>query len=204
MIVSGPGSDALPGLLLSDADGWRDWLAAHHQEQDGVWLVLHKKGGDVTSLTYAAALDEALCFGWIDGQARSRDAASTFQRFTPRRARSRWSLRNTEHIARLQAQGRMQPAGVAQVEAAKADGRWDAAYRGPATTEPPSDLLAALAQNATARAWFEVLTSRNRYAICQRVADAKTASTRTRRIAQYVEDLAAGKTPYPQRRNPKV
>lgn len=202
MIVAGPGSDALPGLLVPDADGWRDWLAAHHHEEQGVWLVLHKKGGDVTSLTYAAALDEALCFGWIDGQARSRDDVSTFQRFTPRRARSRWSLRNTEHIARLEAQGRMQPAGVAQVEAATADGRWDAAYGGPASTEPPGELLAALVQDPAARAWFDVLTSQNRFAICRRVADAKTASTRARLISGYVQDLAAGKTPYPQRRRP--
>uniref|UniRef100_UPI0035AB6D83 YdeI/OmpD-associated family protein n=1 Tax=Actinotalea sp. C106 TaxID=2908644 RepID=UPI0035AB6D83 len=118
----------LPELLLPDAAAWHAWLREHHTESTGVWLVLHKKGGQVTSLTYAQALDEALCFGWIDGQARSRDAETSAQRMTPRRARSRWSARNVTHVERLEGEGRMQEAGRVQVRAAQADGRWDAAY----------------------------------------------------------------------------
>jgi len=116
----------LPELLLPDAAAWRAWLAENHASSPGVWLVLTKKGGRVTELDYAAALDEALCFGWIDGQVSRRDEGSTRQRFTPRRSRSTWSRRNVEHIARLTAEGRLTPAGRAAVDAAKADGRWQA------------------------------------------------------------------------------
>ena len=116
----------LPELLLPDAAAWRAWLAENHASSPGVWLVLTKKGGRVTELDYAAALDEALCFGWIDGQVGRRDEGSTRQRFTPRRSRSTWSRRNVEHIARLTAEGRLTPAGQAAVDAAKADGRWQA------------------------------------------------------------------------------
>lgn len=192
----------LPELLLPDVVAWRAWLAENHATAPGVWLVLHRKGGTVTTLTYAEALDEALCVGWIDGQTRRRDDGSTWQRWTPRRPRSVWSARNVGHVARLEAEGRMRPSGRAQVEAAKADGRWEAAYAGSAAAPVPPDLAAALAAEPRAQAWFDVLTSANRWAILHRVAEARRADTRARRIARFVEDLAEGSTPYPQKRRP--
>ena len=195
-------ADDLPELLLPDAAAWRAWLTEHHTQPTGVWLVLHKKGGDVTRLTYVEAVEEALCFGWIDGQARRRDAASSFQRMTPRRPRSPWSAVNVARVERLEAEGRMQDAGRAQVATAKADGRWDAAYPGPATAEVPDDLAAALDAVPAARAWFDVLTSGNRFAVLHRVREAKRPETRARRIAAFVADLAEGRTPYPQKRRP--
>ncbi len=122
-VYSNPMKAELPELLVPDASAWREWLGANHSVSPGVWLILHKKGGSVTGLTYAAALDEALCVGWIDGQARRRDEGSSFQRFTPRGPRSIWSVRNIGFIERLTAEGRMMPAGQAAVDAAKADGR---------------------------------------------------------------------------------
>ena len=190
-------------LLLPDAPAWRAWLEENHDTVPAVWLVMAKKGGNVTSLDYAGALDEALCFGWIDGQTRRRDDESSFQRWTPRGPRSRWSVRNIGHIERLTAEGRMTPAGVAAVEAAKADGRWDAAYAGPATAETPPDLVAALAVNPTAQAMFDVLTSQNRYALYHRLTAIKTEATRAKRVEQYVEMLARGETIYPQKRRPE-
>ena len=120
--------DELEELQVADAAAWRDWLAVHHDSSPGVWLVLTKKGGTVTTLRYAEAVEEALCVGWIDGQARRRDQESSFQRMTPRRPRSTWSYSNVQRVERLEREGRMLPAGLAAVEAAKADGRWDAAY----------------------------------------------------------------------------
>ncbi len=130
MDVDGPGTDALGGLLVPDTTAWREWLAEHHATSAGVWLVLTKKGGTTTVLAYEDALLEALCVGWIDGQTRRRDEGTTFQRFTPRRSRSPWSASNVARVERLTDEGRMLPAGVAAVEAAKADGRWDRAYGG--------------------------------------------------------------------------
>lgn len=192
----------LSELLLPDAAAWRDWLAEHHATSPGVWLVLHTKGGAVTTLTYDQALDEALCVGWIDGQRRSRAPGSSWQRMTPRRARSVWSARNVGHVARLEAEGRMLPAGLAQVEAAKADGRWEVAYGGGASTPLPDDLAAALAAEPRAQAWFDALTSTNRWAVVYRVASARRPQTRAARIATLVADLAEGRTPYPQKRRP--
>lgn len=192
----------LPELLLPDAAAWRAWLAEHHADVPGVWLVLTKKGGDVTALTRAAALDEALCFGWIDGQARSRDAATSLQRMTPRTARSRWSQVNVGLVARLEAEGRMAPAGRAAVEAAQADGRWAAAYAPPSTAEVPEDLLAAIAANPDAQAMFDVLTKANRFALIVRLDAVKRAETRERKIRQFVEMLARQETPYPQKARP--
>lgn len=194
--------DDRPVVLLPDAAAWHAWLAEHHATSDGVWLVLHKKGGTVTALTYEDAVQEALCFGWIDGQAQRRDAGSSFQRMTPRRARSPWSFRNVERVARLEQEGRMQDAGRAQVEAAKADGRWDAAYGTRATTEVPADLAAAIAANPDAQAWFDVLTGSNRVAVVFSVTDAKRPETRARRIAEHVAKLARGEPPFPQKRRP--
>lgn len=191
----------LPELTVPDASAWRAWLAANHGEQPGTWLVLAKKGTtEPTDLTYAQALDEALCFGWIDGQGRRRDETTHRQRFTPRRARSLWSARNVGIIARLLAEGRMHPAGLAEVERAKADGRWAAAYAGPASIELPADLAAALAAEPRAQAMYDVLSSQNRYAILYRVAGAKRPDTRARRIEQFVAMLARGETVYPQQR----
>jgi uncharacterized protein YdeI (YjbR/CyaY-like superfamily) len=193
------GVDA-PELVVRDVAAWRAWLAKHHSDPAGVWLVLAKKGTTKpTTLTHELALEEALCHGWIDGQARRRDHETTFQRFTPRRRRSVWSKRNTGIAERLAAEGRMHPAGVAEMERAKADGRWEAAYAGPATIQVPPELEAALAAEPRAKAMFATLNSQNRYAILHRLATAKLAETRTRRISQFVAMLARGETIYPQK-----
>ncbi|HEY9358051.1 MAG TPA: YdeI/OmpD-associated family protein [Arthrobacter sp.] len=192
----------LEELLVPDSAAWRTWLEANHADSPGVWLVLHKKGGGVTELDYEAALLEALCFGWIDGQARKRDAESSFQRMTRRGPKSPWSERNVERIARLEDAGRMTDAGRAAVDSAKADGRWDAAYAGQATAEMPADLAAAIAAVPEAQAMFDVLTRVNRFALIYRTNSAKRVETRERRIAGFVEMLAGGETPYPQKQRP--
>jgi uncharacterized protein YdeI (YjbR/CyaY-like superfamily) len=190
-----------PELTVRDAAAWRAWLGKHHAEPDGVWLVLAKKGTTTpTSLTYDDALEEALCHGGIDGQTRRRDERTYFQRFTPRRRRSPWSKRNVGIAERLLAERRMHASGIAEIERAKADGRWEAAYAGQAGSEVPPDLAAALAAEPRAQAMFDILTSQNRYAILYRIANAKRADTRARRIEQFVEMLARGETVYPQRR----
>ena len=194
-------SSAGSELIVRDAAAWRAWLAEHHVEQDGVWLVLAKKGTlEPTSLRYDEALEEALCHGWIDGQVNRRDETTYKQRFTPRRKRSPWSKRNVGIVERLVEEGRMHHAGFAEIERAKSDGRWDASYAGPATIEVPDDLAKALAANPKAQAMFDVLTKQNRYAVLYRVTTAKRLDTRERRISEYVEMLARGETPYPQRR----
>ncbi len=191
----------LPELIVRDAAAWREWLANHHANPTGVWLVLAKKGTEKpTSLTYDQALEEALCHGWIDGQAGRRDEATYRQRFTPRRRRSAWSKRNTGIAERLIAEDRMHPAGHAEVERAKADGRWEAAYAGPARMEVPADLAEALAAEPKAQAMFEGLNSQNRYAILYRIATAKRAETRARKIEQFVAMLSRGETVHPQKR----
>lgn len=190
-----------PQLIVRDAAAWRTWLAENVDEQAGVWLVLAKKGTmDPTSLSYAAALEEALCHGWIDGQARRRDEGTYVQRFTPRRRRSMWSQRNVGIVERLTAEGRMHPQGLSEVARAKADGRWEVAYAGPATAEIPADLTEALAARPEAQAMFENLTSQNRFAVLHRLGAAKRQETRARRIEQYVDMLARGETFYPQRK----
>lgn len=191
--------DELPELLLLDAAAWRAWLLEHHTDP-GVRLVLAKKGTEEpTRLGYDAALEEAICFGWIDGQVGRRDAATYRQRFTPRRPRSAWSQRNVALAERLTAEGRMHPAGLAVVERARADGRWQAAYAGAASIEVPDDLAAALASEPAAREMFGRLSRQNRYAVLYRVSTAKRPETRARRIVTFVEMLARGETPYPQR-----
>ena len=191
----------LPELIVADAAAWRVWLAEHHEGSAGVSLVLAKKGiTEPTSLTYDQALGEALCYGWIDGQVQSRDETTYRQRFTRRRPRSSWSKRNVGIVERLHAEGRMHPAGVAEVERAKADGRWEAAYAGSASIEVPPDLAAALTAEPRARAMFEILTAQNRYAVLYRIDTAKRAETRSRRIEQFVAMLARGETVYPQKR----
>jgi uncharacterized protein YdeI (YjbR/CyaY-like superfamily) len=188
-------------LTVADAAAWRRWLAEHHAIAAEVWLVLAKRGTiHPTSLSYDQALDEALCHGWIDGQTRRRDDATYLQRFTPRRSRSSWSKRNVEIVGRLEREGRMHSSGVAEVERAKADGRWEAALAGPAGMEVPADLAAALAAQPRARAMFDILTSQNRYAVLYRIASAKRPDTRARRIQDFVAMLARGETVYPQKR----
>ncbi len=188
-------------LTVADGAAWLAWLGEHHEKSKGVWLRLAKKGTvEPTSLTYDEALDDALCHGWIDGQVRRLDERTYRQRFTPRRARSTWSKRNVGHVERLASEGRMQPAGVAAVEQAKADGRWEAAYAGQAAMEVPDDLAAALDAEPAARAMFDTLTSQNRYAILFRIHDAKRADTRAQRIERFVAMLVRGETPHPQKR----
>ena len=189
-----------PTLIVTDANAFRKWLRDNGATSDGMWVVLAKKGiVEPTSLTYAEALDEALCEGWIDGQKRSRDGDTFEQRFTPRRRTSQWSKRNVGIIDRLVAEGRMQPAGLAEVERAKADGRWEAAYSGMATATVPDDLAKALAGNDAAAATFARLNSTNRYAVLYRIETAKRADTRARRVEQLVEMLGRGETIHPQK-----
>jgi uncharacterized protein YdeI (YjbR/CyaY-like superfamily) len=192
----------LEELLVKDAVEWRTWLESNHADSPGVWLVLHKKGGAVTELDYEAALNEALCFGWIDGQGRRRDDGSSFQRMTRRGPKSVWSARNVDRVGRLEADGKMTAAGRAAVDAAKADGRWEAAYSGQATAEVPADLAAAIAAVPAAQVMFDVLTSVNRYALIYRTNSVKQPATRARKIAGFVEMLARGETPYPQKKRP--
>jgi uncharacterized protein YdeI (YjbR/CyaY-like superfamily) len=193
----------LPELTVPDVGVWRDWLAEHHRDSAGVFLTLARKGTtEPTSLTYDQALDEALCQGWIDGQVRRRDQATFAQRWTPRRPRGNWSQRNVGIVERLIAEGRMLPAGLAEVEAARADGRFAAAYAGQATIEVPPDLAAALAADPKAAATFAVLSSQNRYAVLYRLTTVKRPETRARRIEQYVAMLARGETLHPQKRLP--
>jgi uncharacterized protein YdeI (YjbR/CyaY-like superfamily) len=181
----------VPTLTVPDVAAWRAWLDANEGASDGVWLVLAKKGAvDPTSLTYVEALDEALCSGWIDGQKRAGDAVTFLQRFTPRRARSIWSARNVEHVARLVAAGRMRPRGAAEVERARADGRWQRAYAGSASAEVPVDLLAALDAVPGARERFEALNRQARFSVLHPLMTAATPEVRAARLARAVRTLA--------------
>lgn len=174
-----------------NAAAFEKWLAANLGEK-GLWLKIAKKESGIASVTYAEAVEVALCHGWIDGLKRSCDAQFFLQRFTPRRPRSLWSKINIAHVERLTVAGRMQPAGLREVEAAKADGRWQAAYAGAATMEVHAELAAALAKNRKAEAFFETLDKTNRYAVCWRVQTAKKPETRTARIEKLVAMLARG------------
>lgn len=187
------GPDGLPILAFPTPAKARAWLDRHVTDA-GVWVKIAKKGSGHTSVTYAEFLDEALCVGWIDGQKRSYDAEWFLQRFTPRTRRSPWSQTNREHIARLTADGRMHPAGVAAVEAAKVDGRWEAAYAGARTIEVPPDLQAALDAEPAAQQFFSALSGANRYAVLYRIGAVKKPETRARKIEQYVALLARGET----------
>ncbi|XQJ11503.1 YdeI/OmpD-associated family protein [Curtobacterium sp. L3-7] len=187
-------------FVVVDAAAWRAWLDANEDSSDGVWLVLAKKGTtEPTSVTYAQALDEALCSGWIDGQKRSLDAATFLQRFTPRRKASLWSERNIGLVATLIADGRMRDRGQAEIDRAKADGRWDRAYAGAASITVPEDLLAALDAAPAAAALFAELDATNRYAVLHRITTAPSATARTNRLTKLVEMLERGETPYPRR-----
>ena len=183
----------LPVVGFASSVEWEAWLAENHGTSQGLWLKIGKQGADEPSVTYDEALDIALCYGWIDGQKDSFDGGYWLQRLTPRRPGSKWSQRNCVKATALIAQGRMQPAGLREMEAAKADGRWDQAYAGSSTATVPEDLQRALDANPAARDFFDALDRQNRYAILYRVQDAKKPETRARRIATFVAMLAEGK-----------
>jgi len=184
----------LPVLPFESKKKWADWLAKQHDKSAGVWLKLAKKGTGIPSVTYEEALDVALCYGWIDGQKGSFDDKYWLQKFTPRGAKSIWSKINTEKVERLIASGEMKPAGLKAVEAAKQDGRWDAAYSSQKNISVPDDFQTALNKNKKAKAFFESITSGRRYSFLFRVATAKKAETREKRIRQFVEMLERGET----------
>jgi uncharacterized protein YdeI (YjbR/CyaY-like superfamily) len=189
----------LPELMVADAAAWRTWLSDNYDNSQGVRLVLAKKGRThPTALSYDEALDEAICFGWIDGQIGRRDNTTFLRRFTPRNARSSWSQRNVALAERLSASGRMHPSGEDEVRRAKADGRWEAAYAGQSGALVPEDLARALAANPSAQTMFQTLTSANRYSMIYRIETAKKVETRARRVEQFVEMLARGETIHPQ------
>lgn len=183
-------------IFFEDAAEFDAWLHENGATETELWIKYAKKGSGLKTITYDEALDIALCHGWIDGLVRSIDDTYYSQRWTPRKPRSRWSKRNCGKVEELIAAGRMLPAGLKEIEKAKADGRWEAAYAGPATIEVPDDLKAALKANPKAQTAFEGLNSQNRYAILIRIHDAKRAETRQRRIAQFVEMLADGRKLY--------
>jgi uncharacterized protein YdeI (YjbR/CyaY-like superfamily) len=184
--------DELPIVLFPTPAKLEAWLEREHASAPGLWLKIAKKGSGVTSVSYAEALEVALCFGWIDSQKRGFDEKCFLQRFTPRRPRGRWSRINREKAEALIASGAMQPSGLVQVEAAKADGRWDAAYEGQRTAEVPPDLQRELDRNPAAREFFATLDSANRYAIVYRLGEAKKQQTRERRLRKFVEMLERG------------
>lgn len=180
--------------LFKSARAFETWLKKNHASSDGLWLSIAKRGADEPSVTYAEAVEIALCWGWIDGQKKGLDDQHFLQRFTPRRARSIWSKINVDKVAALIEAGRMQAPGYAQIEAAKADGRWARAYDGARTSEVPEDLSAALEAEPKARAFFATIDAANRYAVLWRVQTAAKPETRARRIAQLVDMLARGES----------
>jgi uncharacterized protein YdeI (YjbR/CyaY-like superfamily) len=183
---------AIVPTLFKSAKAFETWLKRHHASSDGLWLQIAKKGAAEPSVTYPEAVEIALCWGWIDGQKKGLDDQHFLQRFTPRRARSIWSKVNVAKVATLIEAGRMQPPGQAQIDAAKADGRWEGSYDGARTSTVPDDLQAALAANPVAGKFFATINASNRYAVLWRVQTAVRPETRARRIAQLVEMLARG------------
>jgi uncharacterized protein YdeI (YjbR/CyaY-like superfamily) len=187
----------VPTRAFASEKAFKTWLARSHQTPEGIWLKLAKKNGAKAGLSYDQALDAALAYGWIDGRRRSLDEAHWLIWMGPRRARSKWSRINCAKALKLIQSGAMRQAGLKEVERAKADGRWASAYEAQSKIAPPQDLIDALAKHAKARALFEALDARNRYAILYRLHDAKKAETRTRRLNQFVAMLKAGKKIYP-------
>lgn len=183
-----------PIIAFASAAEFRRWLARHHADHPGIWLKIAKKASGIRTVTYAEALDEALCYGWIDGQKKTFDETYFLQKFTRRGKRSMWSKINVGHVARLEKEGRMKPAGRAAVDAAKADGRWEAAYHGASSAEIPEDLLAALSREPEAKAFFDSLTKTQRYGFIFRTTSAKKPETRSKRIADVVAMLKRGET----------
>jgi uncharacterized protein YdeI (YjbR/CyaY-like superfamily) len=190
------GKDGKPVRAFASQDEWEAWLDAEHANSDGVWVKFAKKGSGVQTVVYAEALDVALCYGWIDSQVMTLDERFYLQKFTPRRSRSKWSQINREKIEQLTKAGRMKPAGLEQVELAKADGRWDASYPSASTIEVPDDLQKALDANPKAAAFFATLSGSNRYAFLYRLHDAKRPETRARRLEKFVGMLERGEKIY--------
>lgn len=188
-----------PTILFKSAKAFEAWLKKHHAASDGLWLKIAKRGAREPSVTYPEAVEIALCWGWIDGQKRALDDQHFLQRFTPRRARSVWSKINVDKATALIEAGRMQAPGHAQIEAAKADGRWARAYDGARTSAVPEDLLAALEAEPRAKAFFATIDAANRYAVLWRIQTAVKPETRAKRIALLVEMLARGETVHPSK-----
>jgi uncharacterized protein YdeI (YjbR/CyaY-like superfamily) len=192
-----PPADALPTISFVSSIEWEEWLEHNHAASEGVWIKIAKKDSGIESVRYPEVLESAICFGWIDGRREALDERYFLQRYTPRRPRSKWSRINRDKAERLIADGRMRPAGLAEVERAKADGRWEAAYAGQKNSTVPDDLKQQLVARPKAKAFFDELNSQNRYAILYRLQDAKKPETRARRLAKFVAMLEAGETLYP-------
>ena len=191
------GEDGLPTLFFASPAEWEEWLEKNHALSEGIWIKIAKKDADIESVRYPEVLESALCFGWIDARREALDGHHFLQRFTSRRPRSKWSRINRETAERLIAQRRMRPAGLTEVERAKADGRWEAAYEGQRTATVPEDLQRELDADSAANAAFAELDARNRYAIIWRLNDAKRPDTRARRLAKYVAMLRDGQRLHP-------
>ena len=191
------GEDGLPTLFFASPAEWEEWLEKNHALSEGIWIKIAKKDADIESVRYPEVLESALCFGWIDARREALDGHYFLQRFTPRRRRSKWSRINRETAERLIAQRRMRSAGLTEVERAKADGRWEAAYTGQRQSTMPDDLQRELDERPKAKAFFAQLSSQNRYAILYRLQDAKRPETRARRLAKFVAMLEAGETIHP-------
>ena len=189
--------DGETGVHFRSADEWEKWLDDNHAASAGVWVKIAKKGSGIESVRYPEVLESALCFGWIDARREALDDQYFLQRFTPRRSRSKWSRKNRDTVERLTAEGRVRPAGLAEVERAQADGRWEAAYESQRNIKVPDDLQRELDARPRAQAFFAALSSQNRYAILYRLQDAKRPETRARRLAKFVEMLEAGEKIYP-------
>ena len=187
----------LPIVGFRDQQAWADWLHLNHGTSSGLWIQLAKKGSAERSVSYAEAVEVALCYGWIDGQSKGNNATSWLQKFTPRRKRSIWSKINREKVERLISEGRVQPAGLAEVDRAKQDGRWEAAYDSPRVATVPADFQTALKNRPQASAFFGTLNSQNRFAILFRLQTAKNSGTRARRIEQFIRMLENHERPHP-------
>lgn len=187
----------MPVLSFKSSAAFRRWLEKNHTKSNGIWLRIYKKGSSEKSVTYAEALDQALCHGWIDGQTKSHDEQSWLRKFTPRRSKSKWSKINTRHVERLTNAGAMAAAGLEAVKAAKADGRWESAYDSPRNAKPPEDFLKELAKNKKAQAFFETLNRANIYAIFYRLQTAKKPETREKRMKLMLAMLDQGKAFHP-------
>jgi uncharacterized protein YdeI (YjbR/CyaY-like superfamily) len=195
--MTGESKTDYPLKAFKTQRAFETWLSTNHAKREGIRIKMAKKASGIESVDYAEALEVALCYGWIDGQSKSIDEQWFWQRFTPRRARSLWSKRNRDIVLRLIAEQRMQPAGLAEIERAKADGRWEAAYDSPANAKVPADLAAALKAWPKAKRFFEKLDAQNRYAILHRLMIAKKPETRAKRIATFVAMLREGRKLHP-------
>jgi uncharacterized protein YdeI (YjbR/CyaY-like superfamily) len=191
--------DGLSKLAFSSAAEWEEWLEENHDRSEGLWIQIAKKDSGIDSVRYPEVLETALCFGWIDGRREALDESHFLQRFTPRRPRSKWSRINRDKAEQLISEGRMRQAGLAEVDRARADGRWAAAYEGQKSIAVPDDLERELDARPRAKAFFAELSSQNRYAILYRLQDAKRPETRARRLAKFIAMLEAGETIYPGR-----